>query len=81
MGEGDKRATTIVRALLDAIASYGKPKAIRTDNEAVFRSHAFNAALKRLSIRHQTIEPHCPGKTVASNASSACSRASWTVGR
>jgi len=56
----DKRAATIVRTLRHAIACHGKPKAIRTDNEAVFLSREFRAALVRQGIRHQTIEPHCP---------------------
>lgn len=56
----DKRAATIARALCHAVACHGKPKAIRTDNEAVFRSREFLAALTRLGIKHQTTEPHCP---------------------
>lgn len=56
----DKCSITLVRALCDAVEQYGKPNAIRTDNEAVFRSREFEAALRLLGIRHQTIEPHCP---------------------
>nr|WP_240151708.1 integrase core domain-containing protein [Oleiagrimonas citrea] len=56
----DKKATTILRQLRMAIRRYGKPKAIRTDNEAIFLSRDFTSALRALGIRHQTIEPHCP---------------------
>ena len=56
----DKRSVTIVRALCDAIEQHDTPKAIRTDNEAIFQSHVFKTALKWLGIRHQTTELHCP---------------------
>lgn len=56
----DKRSVSIVRALCDAIEQHGTPKAIRTDNEAIFQSHVFKTALKWLGIRHQTTELHCP---------------------
>jgi len=46
--------------LLDAIEHYGKPKAIRTDNEAIFTSWVFAFALHWLGIRHQRTKPHCP---------------------
>jgi hypothetical protein len=36
-----KETITILRMLLDAIKHRGKPKATRTDNEAIFRSCAF----------------------------------------
>ena len=45
--------------LLKAIEHYGKPKSIRTDNEAIFASWTFAFALHWLGIRHQRIEPHC----------------------
>ncbi|MDE3072711.1 MAG: transposase family protein, partial [Pseudomonadota bacterium] len=56
----DKRSVTVVRALCDAIEQHGKPKAIRTDNEAIFQSRLFKTALGLLGIRHQTTELHCP---------------------
>jgi putative transposase len=56
----DKKTITILRILLNAIEHYGKPKAIRTDNEAVFTSWVFAFALRWLGIRHQRTKPHCP---------------------
>jgi putative transposase len=48
-----KETITILRMLLDAIKPCGKPKAIRTDNEAIFTSWAFAFALRWLGVRHQ----------------------------
>lgn len=56
----DKASITILRSLLDAIERFGVPKALRTDNEAIFTSRLFRFALAWLGIRHQTIERHCP---------------------
>jgi putative transposase len=56
----DKASITLLRALLDTIERYGTPKAIRTDNEAIFQSRLFRAGLRLLGIRHQTTERHCP---------------------
>ncbi len=56
----DKASIAILRALLDAIERHGKPRAIRTDNEAVFNSRLFRWALVFLGIRHQRTELHCP---------------------
>ncbi len=56
----DKGSIAILRALLDAIERYGKPRAVRTDNEAVFTSRLFRWALAFLGIRHQRTERHCP---------------------
>lgn len=56
----DKCSVTIVRALCDAVERHGMPKAVRTDNEAIFQSRLFTLALRLLGIRHQTTELHCP---------------------
>ncbi len=56
----DKTTITVLRHLLDVIERFGKPKMIRTDNEAVFTSWLFQLALFLLGIRHQRIDPHCP---------------------
>jgi transposase InsO family protein len=56
----DRSSIAILRWLLDAIEYYGKPKAIRTDNEAIFTSWVFAFALQWLGIRHQRTLPHCP---------------------
>jgi transposase InsO family protein len=46
--------------LLEVIRIYGKPKIIRTDNEAIFTSRIFRRGLKLLGIRHQFTAPGCP---------------------
>lgn len=56
----EKGSIALLRLLLEAIEQYGKPKSIRTDNEAIFTSWAFAFALRWLGIRHQRIEPRCP---------------------
>jgi putative transposase len=55
-----RSSITILRLLLDAIEHYGKPKAVRTDNETIFTSWVFAFALQWLGIRHQRTLPHCP---------------------
>lgn len=50
----------IIEHLQQAIRLHGKPKIIRTDNEGMFRSSAFAAALEQLGIRHQRTTPGCP---------------------
>jgi len=56
----DKASITILRALIETLQRYGKPRAIRTDNEAVFTSRLFRSALALLRIRHQRTALHCP---------------------
>lgn len=56
----DRSSIIILRLLLDAIEYYGKPKAVRTDNEAIFTSWVFAFALQWLGIRHQRTLPHAP---------------------
>lgn len=61
----NKRSWTLIGHLYLAIGQYGKPRAIRTDNELVFKSAAFNTFLKLVGIRHQTIPvcaPWCNGR-------------------
>lgn len=43
-----------------AIAQYGKPHRLRTDNEAIFNSRVFNTFLKLADIGHQTTQKHAP---------------------
>lgn len=54
----NKRSWTLIGHLCLAIGQYGKPRAIRTDNELVFKSAVFKTFLKLVGIRHQTI-PIC----------------------
>ncbi|MDO9289651.1 MAG: integrase core domain-containing protein [Thermodesulfovibrionales bacterium] len=56
----DKASISILRCLLDAVELYGKPKALRTDNESVFTSWIFRLSLWFMGIRHQTIDKCCP---------------------
>lgn len=56
----DRSSIAILRLLLDAIEHYGRPKAIRTGNEAIFTSWVFAFTLQWLGIRHQRTLPHCP---------------------
>ena len=56
----DKTTISLLRYLFRAIEAYGKPKIVRTDNEAVFTSRLFSLTLWLLGISHQTIDKHCP---------------------
>ncbi len=56
----NKSSWALIGKLVQAIKRYGKPRAIRTDNESVFDSRAFRLALFLLGIRHQRTEPRCP---------------------
>ena len=56
----NKASFTLLGHLLLAIGRYGKPRAIRTDNESVFTSKLFRLALFLFGIRHQRTDPHCP---------------------
>lgn len=56
----DKTSHTLLACLSEIIHTHGKPKIIRTDNEAIFTSRVFRRGLKRLGIRHQLTDPGCP---------------------
>lgn len=56
----DKTSITLLRHLLDAIECHGKPRCLRTDNEAVFTSRLFRFGLQWLRITHQRSDPGCP---------------------
>ena len=43
-----------------AIAEFGRPRNIRTDNEACFTGRVFTSGLKLLGIHHQRIDLQCP---------------------
>ncbi len=55
-----KASVAILRAILDAIELFGKPRCIRTDNESVFTSKLFRFGLRLLGIRHQRTAPFAP---------------------
>ena len=56
----DKATRTLIIQVIKAIEKYGKPKIIRTDNEAVFTSRLFTLGLWLLGIKHQRIDKHSP---------------------
>lgn len=56
----DKTSVVLLRHLLNAVERFGKPKILRTDNDAVFISWLFKAALLLLGIKHRPIQPSCP---------------------
>ena len=56
----DRSTIGVLRLLLDTLERFGKPKALRTDNEAIFTSRLFRFAFWLLRIRHQRSAPHCP---------------------
>lgn len=61
----NKRSWTLIGHLYLAIGQYGKPRAIRSDNEAVFSCAVFKRFLKLVGIRHQRIpvcSPWCNGR-------------------
>lgn len=55
-----KSSWTLLLQLLEAIRCYGKPRTVRTDNEAIFTSRILRAALFFLGIRHQRTDLGCP---------------------
>lgn len=56
----NKTSRTLLACLPEIIRTHGKPKIIRTDNEAIFTSRKFRLGLKKLGIRHQRTDPGCP---------------------
>lgn len=56
----DKCSWTLLGHLFLAIGRYGKPRAVRTDNEACFTSRLFRVVLVLAGIRHQRSDPGCP---------------------
>lgn len=55
-----KSSWTLVGKLIEAIKRHGKPRFVKTDNEAVFTSRVFRLALFLLGVGHQTTDLHCP---------------------
>ncbi|HYD82161.1 MAG TPA: hypothetical protein VEC06_20335 [Paucimonas sp.] len=56
----DKRAITVLKALLIAVEMFGPPQTLKTDNEAIFRSRLFRWSLALLSVRHRFSQPGMP---------------------
>ena len=56
----DKSSMKLLQELVQAVRQYGRPRFVRTDNEAVFTSSWFRLGLRLLGIQHQRTEPGCP---------------------
>jgi putative transposase len=56
----NKNAWTLLGHLFIAIGRFGKPRAVRTDNESMFTSALWKAVLSLANIRHQLTVPGCP---------------------
>ena len=56
----DKSSWTLLGHLFLAIGKYGRPRAVRTDNEACFTSRVFRTVLALAGIRQQRSDPGCP---------------------
>ena len=56
----DRSSLTLLKGLIATIETYGKPKVMRTDNEACFTSRRFTLALRLMGIRHQCTHPGHP---------------------
>jgi transposase InsO family protein len=56
----NKSSCMLLLKLVAAIKRCGRPRIVRTDNEAVFTSAVFRLALFLLDIRHQRTDPACP---------------------
>jgi hypothetical protein len=49
----NKCSFTLLWYLLNAVRTFGRPKSIKTDNEAVFTSYLFKATLCLMNIKHR----------------------------
>jgi hypothetical protein len=63
---------TLLGHLCLAIAEFGKPVAIRTDNECMFTSRLWQHALAWAASATSAARLGAPGRTGASSACSAC---------
>ena len=59
-GLARKCTWTLLGELCLTIAEHGLPAAIRTDNEAMFRSRLWSLAFMLAGVRHQRIQPKSP---------------------
>jgi len=55
-----RNAWTLLGHLFIAIGRFGAPRAIRSDNDAVFKSRVFRLGCKLAGIRQQFSVPGCP---------------------
>jgi transposase InsO family protein len=55
-----RTALALLGHLFLAMSRHGQPNAIRTDNDAVFKSRVFRWGLSLIGVRHQFTTPGCP---------------------
>jgi len=55
-----KSTRTVVQLVGEAVTRYGRPRYLRTDNEAIFASPFFRLGLWAWGISHQRTDPGCP---------------------
>jgi putative transposase len=55
-----RNAWTLMGHVFLAIGQFGKPRALRSDNDAVFKSRVFCTVLRLFNIRQQFTVPGCP---------------------
>lgn len=56
----DKTSWTLLGHLFLAVGKYGRPRSLRTDNEACFTGRVFRSVLWLAGIRRQRSDPGCP---------------------
>jgi len=56
----NKSAWTLLGHLLLAIGKYGKPRAVRTDNESMFTGRVWCLVFRLIGVRRQLTLPGCP---------------------
>jgi transposase InsO family protein len=56
----DKSTRTLLHGFLESCRQYGRPKYVRTDNEASLTTWPFRLWLWVLGIRHERTTPGCP---------------------
>lgn len=64
-----RNSWTLLSHLCMAIGRYGKPRKLRTDNEAVFNSFVFKSFLRLVGIQKQTTNVHSPWQNERSEVS------------
>jgi transposase InsO family protein len=56
----EKSSLRLLQELVQVVNRYGRPRFVRTDNEAVFISRLFRLGLWLIGIQHQRTESGCP---------------------
>jgi putative transposase len=58
--KSNKTTRSMIRLLTTLTDRFGKPKAIRTDNEATFKAKKFKRWMQQNHIKHALTDPHSP---------------------